>query len=41
MYGLFGGKETSGIDWIRLLVEVVVATIFVWIYVRVVGRKSA
>ena len=41
VYGLFGGKETSGIDWIRLLVEVVVAAIFVWIYVRVAGRKSA
>ena len=41
VYGLFGGKDTSGIDLIRLFVEVVVAAIFVWIYVRVAGRKSA
>ena len=40
VYGLFGGKDTAGVDWIRLLVEVVVAAIFVWIYVGVSGRKS-
>ena len=40
VYGLFGGKDTSGVDWIRLIVEVVVAAIFVWIYVGVSGRKS-
>lgn len=40
VYGLFGGKDTSGVDWIRLIVEVLVAAVFVWIYVRVAGRKS-
>ena len=41
VYGLFGGKDTSGIDWIRLIVEIVVAAVFVWIYVRVAGKKTA
>jgi uncharacterized membrane protein YeaQ/YmgE (transglycosylase-associated protein family) len=40
VYGLFGGKDTSGVDWIRLIVEVVVAAIFVWIYVGFSGRKA-
>lgn len=41
VYGLFGGKDTSGVDWIRLIAEVAAAAIFVAIYVRVAGRKSA
>jgi uncharacterized membrane protein YeaQ/YmgE (transglycosylase-associated protein family) len=41
IYGLFGGKDTSGVDWIRLIVEVIAAAVFVWIYVGVSGRKSS
>lgn len=41
VYGFFGGRDTSGIDWIRLVVEVITAAIFVWIYVRVAGKKTA
>ncbi|MDP1876306.1 MAG: GlsB/YeaQ/YmgE family stress response membrane protein [Actinomycetota bacterium] len=40
VYGLLGGGDTSGIDWIRLVVEVIVAAVFVWIYVAVSGRRS-
>jgi uncharacterized membrane protein YeaQ/YmgE (transglycosylase-associated protein family) len=32
VYRLFGGTDTDGIDWIRLLVQVVAAAIFVAIY---------
>lgn len=39
-HGFFGGNDTSGIDWIRVLVEVVVAAIFVWVYVRISARPS-
>jgi uncharacterized membrane protein YeaQ/YmgE (transglycosylase-associated protein family) len=40
VYGLLGGGNTSGIDWIRLIIEVIVAAVFVWIYVAMSGRKS-
>lgn len=40
VYGLLGGGDTSGIDWIRLVVEVIVAAVFVWIYVALAGRRS-
>lgn len=39
-YELLGGDDTSGIDWIRLIVQVIVAAVFVWIYVAIVGRRS-
>jgi uncharacterized membrane protein YeaQ/YmgE (transglycosylase-associated protein family) len=32
LYEAFGGSETSGIDWIRLLVQVGVAAVLVLIY---------
>ena len=32
LYEAFGGGETSGIDWIRLLVQVGVAAVLVLIY---------
>lgn len=32
IYEAFGGTETSGIDWIRLLVQVGVAAVLVLIY---------
>jgi uncharacterized membrane protein YeaQ/YmgE (transglycosylase-associated protein family) len=41
IYALFGGTDTSGIDWIRLVIQVVAAAIFVGIYVGAVGRKSS
>ncbi len=40
LYEALGGGDTSGIDWIRLVVEVVVAAIFVWIYVAVARRRT-
>lgn len=38
-YGL-GGNDTSGIDWIKLLVEVAVAAILVVIYGRMQASKA-
>lgn len=40
IYGFFGGKDTAGIDWIRLVIQVIAAAIFVWTYVGISGRKS-
>jgi uncharacterized membrane protein YeaQ/YmgE (transglycosylase-associated protein family) len=40
IYALLGGTDTAGIDWIRLIVQVAVAAIFVWVYVGIAGRKS-
>ena len=40
IYGFFGGTDTPGIDWIRLVIQVVTAAIFVGIYMGVAGRKS-
>lgn len=40
VYGLLGGGDTSGVDWIRLVIEVIVAAVFVWGYVAVTGRKA-
>lgn len=33
LYEAFGGEETSGIDWIRLAVQVGVAAVLVLLYV--------
>jgi uncharacterized membrane protein YeaQ/YmgE (transglycosylase-associated protein family) len=41
VYGLVGGTDTPGIDWIRLLIQVAAAAVFVGIYVGVVGKKSS
>jgi uncharacterized membrane protein YeaQ/YmgE (transglycosylase-associated protein family) len=41
IYEALGGGETSGIDWIRLLVQVVTAAVLVVVYVALTGRKSS
>jgi uncharacterized membrane protein YeaQ/YmgE (transglycosylase-associated protein family) len=41
VYELVGGTDTPGIDWIRLLIQVAAAAVFVGIYVGVVGKKSS
>jgi uncharacterized membrane protein YeaQ/YmgE (transglycosylase-associated protein family) len=38
IYALFGGTDTPGIDWIRLLVQVLVAAVFVFVYTRFVKK---
>ena len=40
IYGLFGGTDTPGIDWIRLGIQVIAAAIFVAIYVGVTRGKT-
>lgn len=40
LYNAFGGTETSGIDWIRLLVQVGVAAILVILF-GMMGRNKA
>jgi uncharacterized membrane protein YeaQ/YmgE (transglycosylase-associated protein family) len=41
IYEALGGGETSGIDWIRLLVQVATAAVLVVVYVALTGRKSS
>lgn len=41
LYEAFGGTETSGIDWIRLAVQVGVAAVLVLIYGSMRGRSPA
>lgn len=41
LYEAFGGSETSGIDWIRLAVQVGVAAVLVLIYGSMRGRSQA
>jgi uncharacterized membrane protein YeaQ/YmgE (transglycosylase-associated protein family) len=41
IYGFFGGTDTPGIDWIRLVIQVIAAAIFVAIYVGVTRGRGA
>ncbi len=41
IYEALGGTETSGIDWIRLAVQVGVGALAVIIYGSMQGRKTA
>lgn len=38
--GLLGVASTSGIDWIRLIISVVVAAVLVTAYVSIRGRRT-
>lgn len=38
--GLMGVADTSGIDWIRWLISIVVAAILIGGYAAITGRKS-
>lgn len=40
LYEAFGGEETAGIDWIRLLVQVGVAAVLVILF-GMMGRNKA
>ncbi len=40
IYGAFGGGETSGVDWIKLFIQVAVAAILVVIYGRMQASKA-
>lgn len=41
IYEALGGGETSGIDWIRLFVQIATAAVLVVIYGAVTGRKTS
>lgn len=41
IYQFFGGGETSGIDWIRLAIQVVTAIVFVLVWISMKGTKSS
>lgn len=41
IYQFLGGGETSGIDWIRLLVEVIAAAVLVVAWISLKGTKSS
>ncbi|MGH3712056.1 MAG: GlsB/YeaQ/YmgE family stress response membrane protein [Micromonosporaceae bacterium] len=40
IYQQFGGGETSGIDWIKLLIQIVVAAIFVFLAAGLWARRG-
>jgi len=40
LYEAFGGGETSGVDWIRLAVQVGVAAVLVLLFGAMAGRRS-
>ncbi|GAA2733697.1 transglycosylase [Pedococcus aerophilus] len=41
LWGAMGGGDTGGIDWIRWIISIIVAAVFVVIYERVMGRKGS
>lgn len=41
IYQFLGGSDTSGIDWIRLLVEVIAAAVLVVAWISLKGTKSS
>ncbi len=41
IYEAFGGGETSGVDWIRLFVQVATAAVLVLVYGAMAGSKSS
>lgn len=41
LYEVFGGEETSGIDWIRLAVQVGVAVVLVLLYAGTQRNSTA
>ena len=38
--GLLGVDSTSGIDWIRWIISIVVSVIFISIYIGATGKKT-
>ena len=41
VWGAMGGGDTGGIDWIRWIISIVVAAVFVVIYERVMGNRGS
>jgi uncharacterized membrane protein YeaQ/YmgE (transglycosylase-associated protein family) len=41
VYAGFGGEETSGVDWVRWMVAIVVAAVLVVIASTVTGRNTS
>jgi len=41
VYSAFGGGETSGVDWLRWLVAILVAAVLVVIASTVTGRNTS
>ena len=40
LWGVMGGGETSGIDWIRWFISIIAAAILVSIYGAMTGRRN-
>ena len=40
IWGAMGGGDTGGIDWIRWIISIVLAAVFVVVYERVMGRRG-
>ena len=41
VYAAFGGEETSGVDWVRWIVAIIVAAVLVVIASTVTGRNTS
>jgi uncharacterized membrane protein YeaQ/YmgE (transglycosylase-associated protein family) len=41
VYTAFGGEETSGVDWVRWIVAIIVSAVFVVIASTVTGRNNS
>lgn len=41
VWGAMGGSDTGGIDWIRWIISIIVAAVFVVVYERVMGRRGS
>lgn len=40
LWGMMGGGDTSGIDWIRWIISIIVAVVLIAIYGAVTGRRN-
>lgn len=40
LWGMMGGGDTSGIDWIRWIISIVVAAVAVYVVARLGARRS-
>lgn len=41
IYALFGGEETSGIDWVLHAIQVAVAVLAIVVYANMSGNRAA
>lgn len=40
LWGMMGGGDTSGIDWIRWIISIIVAALLIGVYIAATGRRK-